>query len=313
MLSLCIAGKPAKPHAPVQRPRRETGRYTVDAKVPGYHKILIELAFEPIFVREFDGRILEWNRGARELYGFTPEQAVGATSHDLLGTRFPVSRADLEKSLERDKHWRGELIHTSRDGKRITVESAHQLFEQPDGTRLVLEVNRVVHPFRTKFRLLFETMQEGMAYCRMIHDEAGRPVDWLFLEANPALETMFGVQGLAGKRARELFGPALASNPEVLVLYGRVGRTGKPETYEGYIDALGMWVRNRVSSPEPDHVLVVGEDITARKQTETALRWQAELLDRVSDAIVATDPATRISHWNNAAECIYGWTAAEAL
>ena len=34
-------------------------------------------------------------------------------------------------------------------------------------------------------------MFEGYAYCRMIFDE-GRPVDWLYLDVNPAFENLTG-------------------------------------------------------------------------------------------------------------------------
>ena len=44
-----------------------------------------------------------------------------------------------------------------------------------------------------------------------------------------------------------------------------------------------------------------------------ALRYQAELLDNVSDAVISTDQTLRIKSWNKAAEEIYGWPAAEAI
>src|SRR4029077_3608089 len=51
---------------------------------------LLELAHDAIIVRDLAGRILYWNRGAEELYGWTREQAIGRLSHDLLETGFPV-------------------------------------------------------------------------------------------------------------------------------------------------------------------------------------------------------------------------------
>ncbi len=42
------------------------------------------------------------------------------------------------------------------------------------------------------------------------------------------------------------------------------------------------------------------------------MRFQAALLDQVSDAVVATDSDFRITSWNKAAERIYGWTADQA-
>ena len=54
-------------------------------------------------------------------------------------------------------------------------------------------------------------------------------------------------------------------------------------------------------------------DITERKQAEDKLRYQASLLENVSDAIVASDAEARLTAWNAAAERLYGWKAEEVL
>jgi len=48
----------------------------------------------------------------------------------------------VEEALERDGEWTGELKHTTRDGRKIIVESRHVLMRETDGRRLVLETNR---------------------------------------------------------------------------------------------------------------------------------------------------------------------------
>ncbi len=55
------------------------------------------------------------------------------------------------------------------------------------------------------------------------------------------------------------------------------------------------------------------EDITAKKQAEAQIQFQAHLLENVHDAIIATDDQLRITAWNRAAEELYGWTATEVL
>lgn len=58
---------------------------------------------------------------------------------------------------------------------------------------------------------------------------------------------------------------------------------------------------------------VIFRDIAARKEAQAAVRFQAALVDHVSDAIIATTGAGVITAWNPAAEAIYGRSAAEAL
>jgi PAS domain S-box-containing protein len=104
---------------------------------------LIEASHDAIIVREPGGRILQWNAGAQEIYGWTAAEAVGQVTHTLFQTGFPVSLEDVEAALDRGGRWDGELRHTRRDRARITVESRHILVRAADGTpAAVLETNR---------------------------------------------------------------------------------------------------------------------------------------------------------------------------
>src|SRR5258708_24493735 len=67
-------------------------------------------------------------------------------------------------------------------------------------------------------------------------------------------------------------------------------------------------------------ILGVWTDISERKGAvaelearEARLAFQAQLLDHVSQPVVATDPGGTITYWNEAAERLFGWTAAEAV
>ncbi|MGD0042954.1 MAG: PAS domain S-box protein [Isosphaeraceae bacterium] len=103
---------------------------------------LIDLAPDAIFIRGRDGTIRSWNRGAEQMYGWSREEALGHISHDLLGTRFPVSLADLEDRLARDGSWEGVLIHSCRDGAQIVVASRHVLDREERGEPTdVLQMN----------------------------------------------------------------------------------------------------------------------------------------------------------------------------
>jgi PAS domain S-box-containing protein len=53
-------------------------------------------------------------------------------------------------------------------------------------------------------------------------------------------------------------------------------------------------------------------DITERVERTRRLTFQAELLEAVGQAVIATDLQGRIIYWNGAAEELYGWTRDEA-
>jgi PAS domain S-box-containing protein len=69
------------------------------------------------------------------------------------------------------------------------------------------------------------------------------------------------------------------------------------------------------ATPLPDErkIFAIGHDMTEWKQVEKELRYKAELLENVSDAVVSTDNDFNIVSWNRAAEVLYGWQADEVI
>jgi len=115
---------------------------------------LIDLSHEPIFVWDFDGGIVEWNRGSEELYGHRRDEALGKQKELLLGTSVPGSSfAELKAKLLRDGSWAGELRQKTKGGEELIVESRLQV-ESFDGRRLVLESTRDVTARRAVERRL---------------------------------------------------------------------------------------------------------------------------------------------------------------
>jgi PAS domain S-box-containing protein len=103
---------------------------------------LLDLTHDTIFVRDMSSSITYWNRGAQELYGWTPKQAIGKRSYELLRTVFPASLEDIHADLLRTGRWEGELTHTKADGATIAVSSRWSLRRDEDGRpAAILETN----------------------------------------------------------------------------------------------------------------------------------------------------------------------------
>ena len=101
---------------------------------------LLDLA--PVLVRDTEGRIILWTRGAQQLYGFSKEEALGRSSHELLRTDFPSPLAQITQALHRDGSWEGELHHHTRDGRKVTVASQWVLHYDAAGKpACILEIN----------------------------------------------------------------------------------------------------------------------------------------------------------------------------
>jgi two-component system, chemotaxis family, CheB/CheR fusion protein len=107
-------------------------------------KKLVEMSHEPIYIWDFDGGIVEWNRGCEELYGYSRQEALGRRNEDLLATEVPGSTLQQQRAqLVAEGHWNGELRQRAKDGRMLIVE-AHLDLEEFEGRRLVLESTRDV-------------------------------------------------------------------------------------------------------------------------------------------------------------------------
>ena len=103
---------------------------------------LLEQSHEAVFVHKMDGSIEYWNHGAELLYGFTKEEALGNLTQQLL-TKDTGAHTALNEALKREGCWTGELVHRTKDGREIVVDSI-QVALSEGGRQLVLETNRDV-------------------------------------------------------------------------------------------------------------------------------------------------------------------------
>lgn len=105
---------------------------------------LVELSRSPIFVWDFDGGVVQWNRGSEELYGYKRDEAIGTQKEQLLQTQIPGSSFEaLRASLLENGRWTGELFHRTKAGHLLNIESQIELTTVGD-RRLVLESTRDV-------------------------------------------------------------------------------------------------------------------------------------------------------------------------
>jgi PAS domain S-box-containing protein len=103
---------------------------------------LLDLTHDTIFVRNMNHVITYWNRGAQELFGWTPEEAVGKHSRELLRTIFPIPVEEIEAELLRTDRWEGEVERAKADGTSVVVASRWSLRRNEEGKpAAILETN----------------------------------------------------------------------------------------------------------------------------------------------------------------------------
>lgn len=164
-----------------------------------------------------------------------------------------------------------------------------------------------------RYRSLFDNQINAFSHCRMIFDEQGRPVDYEYLEANRAFETMSGFVDVVGKKVSEVIPGVLDAHPEMFAAYGRVATTGIPEKFEIYFTPTDRWFDVAAYSSKHGFVTILFENITERKRNEEALRHNAEreraramelaaIMEAVPAAVlISQDPSCRVITGNRAA------------
>ncbi|HSD58081.1 MAG TPA: PAS domain S-box protein, partial [Methanotrichaceae archaeon] len=130
-----------------------------------------------------------------------------------------------------------------------------------------------------RYRSLFENMLDGFAYCKMLYDDQGRPVDFVYLEVNSAFERLTGLKDVIGKRATQAIPGIMEEHPELFDTYSRVALTGRPEKFEIEFKPLGIWLSISVYSTERGYFVAVFDNITDRKKSEKELHEARDELE----------------------------------
>jgi PAS domain S-box-containing protein len=163
-----------------------------------------------------------------------------------------------------------------------------------------------------RYRSLFANMLDSLAHCRMIYRE-GVPVDYEYIEVNPAFERDSGLSNVVGRKISEIIPEYARDNQTALETFDRVSRTGTPERWEHYLGAVDKWFSLAIYSPAVGEFVLISEDVTQRKRVEEALRKLSLAVEQSPVSIVITDLDGRIEYVNPAFTLTSGYSAAEAL
>ena len=125
-----------------------------------------------------------------------------------------------------------------------------------------------------KYRLLFENMNAGFAFHKVVVDDNNKPIDYKYLEVNPRFEELTGLkkENLIGKTVTEAI-PGTENDPaDWIGKFGNVGLTGIPLIVEEYSEAIQKWFKVSGYSPKKGYFAVTFTDITDMKIAEQKLK-----------------------------------------
>ncbi len=202
--------------------------------------------------------------------------------------------------LKKDEKIRLEALVKSR-----TEELERELAER-------VKADEEVRSSEEKFRALVSQMQLGLALHEIIVDEKGVPVDYLFLDVNPAYEKITGLkrESIIGKRVLEVL-------PKIekiwIEKYGNVALTGVPVTFESYSGELGRYYNVIAYKNRDCEFAVIVEDITDKKIFEEKLKTSDKIYNHVLDMICIAGFDGFFKELNPSWERELGWSTKELL
>lgn len=258
-------------------------------------RMLVDLLPDFIFVKDKASRFLLANKAIAKAYGKTPAEMVSHTDADFL----PAETARRCRASEREV-LAGKIVQAAEaticypDGKTRTMVTNMAPFRDARGAicglagigRDITKRKRAEEELwrsEERYHTLFGTLIEGFCTVEVIFDAQNRPVDYRFLEVNPAFEKQTGLRNAKGRLMRDLVPLHEAYWFEI---YGKIALTGKPAHFEKEARALSRYFdvhAYRVGGPESRKVAVLFNDITARKRSEHLLQRTNHTLQAIRD------------------------------
>jgi len=306
---------------------RLVSRSTRAARLLEERARLLDLAHDAVFVRDMESRITYWSRGAEELYGWTAGEALGRIAQELLHTEFPEAFDDFGAEMLGTGSWQGELVHTTRDGRRVLVAArcAVERDESGDPVAFLLTTNDITERKRAE-----EALRKSEEKWRAVFEH--NPTMYFMVDPAGTVASVnpFGAEQL-GYTVEELVGlPVLdvfleadreVARRHVAGCLEHPGQVFRWELRKVRKDGTIIWVRETGKAmPIAEGglaVLVVCEDITQQKRAEDELRASEArfrtLVDHASDAFFLCDAPGNIIDVNRQACESYGYTREEFI
>jgi PAS domain S-box-containing protein len=254
-----------------------------DEIAPYWLAAIIESAEDAIISKTLNGIITSWNNGAERIFGYTADEVIGKSVLILI----PPDHHNEEPAIiskikdgERIEHY--ETVRVTKHGKIIDISLTVSPIKDADGkiigaskiAREITDIKRAEEKLglsEERYRTLFNSIDEGFCIIEMMFDETGKPVDYRFIEINPAFEKLTGIPAEEALRGKPISQLVPNFEERWYQLYGNVALTGESARFVEGSEAMGRWFdvnAFRIGEQKGSKVAVLFNNITDRKQAE---------------------------------------------
>lgn len=288
-------------------------------------RTVLEGALDAVVGIDRDGRIVQWNRSAEEIFGWPRAEALGMPLVDLIvPERFrDVHRRGVQTFLETGEApfvgKRVEWTGLRRDGSEFPAEVRITAEAEPSGMTFTAFISDI-----TERRRAEEERNASEARLRALVEHASDLIylsapDETFRYVSPAVKPMLGYapEELLGRRLLDFVHPddidyviqrfATPTTQSSFPVLAEFRFRHKDGTWR-HLEVLRV---NRLSDPAVSAIVGNARDVTGRRQVQQALdalRRRYELiLNSITDGVHGVDLAGNIIFENPAAAAMLGW------
>ena len=256
---------------------------------------LLELA--PVLARSPKDRIMFWNRGAEDLYGYTKDDALGQNSHMLLAAQYHEPLESIQAELHRHGRWEGEVVHRRKDGRALVIATQWVVHHDNNGrVRAVLEVNADI----TARKQAEESLRASEEFNRRILESSPDSVKVLDLDGRLLFMNTGGLHLMEVddfSRIAHSYWPAFWEGDDRVLAenacrQARAGVMSRFSAFRRTTRGADKWW-DVVCRPilgldgKPQKILAISRDVTEHKQVELANAEAARLAVLRADVALA--------------------------
>jgi PAS domain S-box-containing protein len=280
------------------------------------------LSLTPVVISDMESRVVMWSDGAREMYGFTREEAEGRVLHELLATEAGQPIEAIHAQLRAVGTWRGELHHCCKDGRRIVVTSRWALHRSASNAPAkILQVDADI----TELRRAEQALSESEVRLRMALT-AGKMGVWDWNVVTGEVQWSNGLEAIHGLEPGTFGGNLEAFQrvvyPDDLPLvfasidqHLNAGEDFDVEFRNVHADGSVHWMASKgkslLENGVPKRMIGIAMDISDRKRTEQNTRFLADASTALAALVDEQETLQRLAHL--AVPYFADWCAVEML
>ncbi|HKS37446.1 MAG TPA: PAS domain S-box protein [Verrucomicrobiae bacterium] len=289
----------------------------------------VELSDDAIIGKDLNGIIGSWNHGAERIFGYGASEVIGHPISMLI----PPGNVNEEPQIlerlrrgERIEHY--ETVRRRKNGTLLDVSLSISPVKDSDDkiigalkiARDITEQKRSQESLRRSeehFRVTLASIGDGVivtdgrAHVTFMNPVAEHLTGYTLQEAHGVpLPTLFRIVNESTREPVEIPVDKVLQKGVVVGLANDTVLIAKDGTEHPILDSAAP-VRN--AAGELTGVVLVFRDVTDQRAAQLATRRLAAIVESSDDAIIGKNLNGTITSWNQGAERIFGYTAAEAV